>query len=311
MAKAAGSVVIGPSKKILAIGLAVAIVGIVVWLSNLRSNPETVFYRMVENSMRTNSVIKEITQSNDSQSLKQTIYFQTGANNFARAQAVLSQRAGSSQDNNEITTKVTTESIGTPYEDYVRYLSIETNQKTPQNKPLDFTAVIGIWGRAADSNQDITQTSGELFSQTVLGVVPTGYIEKTNRDSVLDKIRAINVYEVDFSNVERTEIDNRNVYKYRVKMQPKHYVEMLKIYAEAFGLEQLRQVDAQSFGNSPSLEFDFVVDISSGQLLQVHFLDSNRTETFSSYGAEVNVEVPDDSVPVEELQRRLQSIGDT
>lgn len=291
------------SKRIVLVGLAVFAFGCFIFWKSIIMSSENVFYGMIENSLRVRSATKRIVQDSDTQSLDQIIYFQTGDNNIASAQTTLSQESESG-------TKVITESLGTPYEDFVRYVAIDTKQKSASGKALDFSSVVGVWGKSENLDQNVTDTPGELFSQVVLGVVPMGYIEEVKRAEVLKKVRELQVYETDFGQVNSNKIDGRPSYNYSITVQPMKYVEMLKIFAEAIGLEQLRQVDPREFANSPPLNFEFLIDSWSRQLLEVRFTDGGRTEFFSGYGAKANLSVPKESIPIQELQIKLQAAGE-
>jgi hypothetical protein len=53
-----------------------------------------------------------------------------------------------------------------------------------------------------------------------------------------------------------------------------------------------------------------VVDVWSRHLISIYYLDSNRVEGFGGYGISMPITIPrdEDTIPVEELQNRIQSI---
>ncbi|MBA3758759.1 hypothetical protein H0X10_03955, partial [Candidatus Saccharibacteria bacterium] len=94
--------------------------GLTVWYRNIYSDPRNVFQAMLENSLRTGSVTKEIVQADESQTLDQRVRLLTGDNHTVQGVTNLSQTGLASA-------KVVTESLGTPTSDFVRYKSIETD----------------------------------------------------------------------------------------------------------------------------------------------------------------------------------------
>jgi hypothetical protein len=201
---------------------------------------------------------------------------------------------------------ITTESIGTLQNDFVRYLDIKTDQKNSSGSSFDFSNVLSVWGKSGDNKE--AGEEAQLFSQTVLGVVPIANLPLSARQELLRQIQNDKVYTVDYGTVKRAKSNGRPVYTYDVTVEPVAYINMLKTFAHSLGLTQLDQVDSSQYANTPALKFSFEVDVWSAQLTKVTYIESNRTETYSAYGARALVNQPKDTITLEELQTRLQSI---
>lgn len=285
-------------KSMLIVGVVLFLGAAFYWLRLEFNDPRRVFNGMLENSLRTRSFSKTITQEGGGQRLDQNLQLRTGETAQAHAVTVLSQgEAGS--------TSVRTETIGTPRIDYVRYTDIKTDQVSINGQPFDFSQVVGIWGK---SERNEASGGGELFSETLLGVIPIGYIPHDARQGLLDLIRNKQVYDVNYGRVKREIVNGRPVYTFPVSVTPETYVEMLKEFGKGMGLRQLESVDPKSFANSPALQFDISVDVWSRQLTNVKFLASPRNEVYSGFGHEASALIPEETIPVEELQNRLQMI---
>ena len=263
------------------------------------SSPTNVFNRMLANSLASPAVSKVVKQNDDSQNLNQKSALVTEPEQIVHAISVLGQTS-------DADTSITTESIGTPSVDYVRYTDIQTSQKNSTGGAFDFSSVTGIWGKAADS--DPNSGGAQLFNQTVLGVVPVANVRQPLRKALLDQIKTDGVYKVDAGSVKRQILNGRPVYTYQVEIVPVAYVTMLKNFARAIGLTQLEQVDPTQYKGSPPLKFTFDVDVWSGQLIKVSYDGSDRTESYSGYGARTQVDIPTEHIGVDELQMRLQLI---
>ncbi len=269
-----------------------------VWWKNIASSPENVFYKALDNSMKTRSIGRFVEQDNGSQKLEQRSSLVTGHNAQVSSLTTLTQGEA---------TSVRTQSVGTPTEDFVRYLSIDTDQKGLSGQPLDFNDVVGFWGKSGGAEQD-GETRGELFGENVLGVIPVGFVPHEKRAEIINIIKDQVVYEVDFSKTKREIIRGRSHYTYDVSVRSDKYIAMLKEFARAVGLTQLEQLDPLSFVDAEPFQFSMTIDGPSRQVVSVAFAGSARQEAYSSYGHETLITLPEETIPIEELQARLQNI---
>lgn len=287
------------ARVIIVAGLLVLLASLCAWWRFVYSSPAHVFDRMLATSLSSSSVSKVVSQADESQTLHQTSTLVAEPDQIVRAMSVLGQTA-------DTATSITTESIGTPETDFVRYNAIKTSQKNAAGKNYDFSSVIGLWGKSSQDNP----TSGgvQLFNQTVLGVVPVANVRQPLRAALLEKIKKENVYKIDTAAVKRQIINGRPVYIYDVTINPVAYVSMLKNFARDIGLTQLEQVDPAQYENSAPLKFVFDVDVWSGQLRKVSYDSSSRNEVYKGYGIRTQIKLPTTSIGVDELQARLQQI---
>lgn len=283
---------------LLLIGFIVFLTGGALWWKNIANNPRNVFYGMLDNSMKTRGIGRHVMQDNGAQQLDQRTRLTLGQTAQASSSTVLTQ--------NE-TTSVRTDSIGTPTQDYVRYGAIDTDQPGSDGQPLNFDEILGVWGKAENIDQ-INETRGELFGETVLGVVPLGFVRYEKRAELMDFIREQNVYNTDFSAATREIVNGRPQYTYNVQVTSQNYITMLKQFATAVGLNQLEAIDPAAFSDVAPFEFSVVVDIWSKQLVSIQYANSARTEDYGSYGQETVVMPPEQTISIDELQLRLQNI---
>lgn len=270
-----------------------------VWWHNIRSNPETVFKEMIANSLRTTAVTDHIKQTSSGQELDQTINLMTTPVHVAHAEAVLSQQGDTSAS-------VTTETIGTPFTDYVRYVNIATDQKDTNGKALDFSKVLNIWGKAG-TGADPTSTNGEIYNQTILSVVPIANLPVGQRKELLNQIENQGVYTTAPS-VDRHIENGRPTYTYKVTIKPQAYVAMLKTLGHDLGLSQLETVRPEDYASAQSIDFNLSVDVWTRTLKSISYTSGDRTETFSAYGLHKNIAFPKDTISTEDLQTRVQSL---
>ncbi len=269
------------------------------WWHFVRSSPERTFYAAVVNSFRTTGVTRRVDQASSGQRLEQRTAVSVGAQHVAHGHTTISQQG-------DITAQVKTETISTPKEDYVRYTAIETTQKNQAGKPLDFSKLVNVWGKSTAQGNS-PQGAGELYNESVLGVVPVGNLSAAQRQEIMQFIRSKNVYTLDPKKIERGRDGMRPVYTYEVTVAPEAYIGMLKLFGKAAGLTQLEGIDPANYKEAQPLEFKVKVDVWSRQLSAITFGSGERTERLSGYGIPRSVALPKDTISLQELQNRLQA----
>lgn len=272
------------------------------WWHYVRSNPERTFQAAVQNNLRTQGVSRYISQKGEGQSLEQNVQLSLGPERTAHGYTTIKQEGFDSS------ASIKTEAISTPGAEYVRYKQIETSQKNNKGKKLDFSSLIDIWGK---STFEGAQGTGEVYGESILGVVPTGNLSADDRVALMELISKENVYQFDADKVERTKENGRPVYVYQVTVSPEAYIKTLKQFAKAMGMKQLNDLDPANYRSAQALEFKVRVDVWSQQVVGVIYGDGQsveRVERMSGYGVYRGVDVPENTIPVQELQAKLQEV---
>lgn len=272
-----------------------------VWWWKLSVAPERVFWGMLEQSLATSGVTMNSTMQEGLATLDQSTQYSLGAQNRAMSRTTLTQEGA----------KVTTEVIGTQKTDYTRYAYIQTDQKNSQGQPLDVSKVLNVWA-ATDNSQ---AANSPLLNQTVLGLslplggvpVPIGSLNSEQRDSLIRQIRNEGVYEPSFKDVKKEKKDGRLQYTYKVKVQTIPYVHLMKEFAKKVGLHDLDGVEPNNYQGQP-LELELTVDARARQLIGVYIPATQFRQTFSAHNIPVAADLPKDTVPAEELQKRLSEL---
>lgn len=285
----------------------IVVVGIVLfvsvawaWWHYVRSNPERTFYAAISNAMQTTSISKQIIQEAPGQKLEQNLEVVLSPEHIVHGTTLISQKG-------ETNSTVSTESVSTPRQDYVRYSGIKTDQKSQSSgKVLDFSKLVDVWGKTQPA--DKTKTSGELYGETTLGILPLGNLPAGDRTEIMAFVKGHKVYKFDTSKVERKLVEGRPTYVYQVQVSAEAWVGMLKRFARAVGLTQLESIDPASYRESQSIEATMTIDVWSRHLTGIAYPESGRTEKFGSRGFNHEVSLPKNTISVEELQQRLQSV---
>jgi hypothetical protein len=286
------------ARNFLIAGLVLLIASTGVWWVLVRNHPRRVFEAMLINNLRTSSVTRTIYQQSGLQTMEQTVHFQNQPSPVANSVTDLRQTG-------TVNANVRTETIGTPTTDYVRYLSIETDQASQDGQPLDYSDAENVWGVSETGDE---QALAELYGDSALGVIPFGNLGKAERDNLLRLIKEENVYEINYDTVERFSEAGRQYYRYSVSVNPEAYITMLKQFAARVGLTQLEGIDPAQFSGSPALNFGITIDLLTQRLTSMTTATRDREETYSGYGVVKDVRLPEETISVEELQTRVQQV---
>ncbi|HTE22870.1 MAG TPA: hypothetical protein VK674_07600 [Candidatus Limnocylindria bacterium] len=268
------------------------------WWHNVRSDPQRTLYGAIENSLRTRSVTRQVVQKSGAQTLEQGIGLSLSP--VAQAHGFTTM-----QQNGEVNATVKTEVISSASGEYTRYSAINTDQKSAKGKVMNFSAVLNIWGK---SSSDQTGQPGELYGESLLGVVPSANLSATNRQAVMQTVRDNNVYDFDEKSVERKLVDGRPTYVYNVTVQPVAYIKLLKQFGGLVGFKQLEALNPEQYKDAQALTFKLTVDVWGQKLTGIEYAGGVRTEHMGSYGVHKAVKPPQDSIPAEELQAKLQQV---
>lgn len=261
-------------------------------------SPRHVFLTMLDNNLATESITRHTVQRANGQVVDQYIQLQFGRTNASRSLVTVKQP----EEGGESVVK--SETIGTPQNDFSRYVSIKTTQKNSQGQPIDTSKVTGVWGKTDDS-KDGERANTQYFQQGALGIVPFANLTSEQRQKLVNLMRDKKVYDVDFSKVKSVKEKGKSAFVYNVNISPKSYMIMIKQFTKYLGLSDMG-LDPSQYENSPPLKTEFTVDKLSRNLIKIHYTDSSQDETFSSYGLEQPISLPTKTISITELQKRVQ-----
>ncbi|MBI3624383.1 hypothetical protein HY218_01990, partial [Candidatus Saccharibacteria bacterium] len=199
---------------------------------------------------------------------------------------------------------VITEILGTPADDFIRYSLIKTDQKNSQGKTPSFNSILGVWSKSPSLTQ---KTDGQLYSRSVLGVVPFANLAQPARQQLLDLMQSQKVYDPDYLAIKRSLHNGRPVYTYVVKVNAEAYIVMLKKYASVVGLTQFDQTNPADYRTAEPLRFQFDIDVWTHELKVVRY-STPREEHYGSFGIQTALpKAPTQTISTDELQQRVQA----
>jgi hypothetical protein len=173
--------------------------GIYFWFNKIYSDPEHVFWSMLDKNLATKSVTKEVTQNSSSVNTSDVNQLVWNSSPMLHGVKTLDYATTNPP------TKLVLETISTPSDDYQRYVLID-RQVAGKNK-ADYISVYNLWLR--DGGGAPTGTS-QTYSQNVFGAVFFGNFFKAERDPLVQKMKE--AYKVDYKNFKKTKVNGRSVY---------------------------------------------------------------------------------------------------
>jgi hypothetical protein len=285
---------------IIFLAIIIAVASLVTWWRFIYNSPERVFWSMIDNNLKTSSFARTVLEGapDSGQSTLQVSQTWTEPVALTSGKSIITQSA----PNNA---RVVTEAIGTPTTDYVRYTEVSTNQKNATGGKLNFSSITNVWGKT-DPVGGVT--NGQQYGEAVLGVVPFGNLTLAQRKALVKLMHDKKVYV--FTVAKRDNVaPGRTSYVFDVQISPEGYVAALKAYAHDVGLSQLEDIDPAQYANSQPISVQMRVDGWTHQLTQVSYGGGARSENVGSYNlAKAAPKLPTKTIPVQDLQTRLQSI---
>jgi hypothetical protein len=276
-----------------------------VWWTQVYEDPYNVYWGMIANSLSTGAVTKHVAEQTGSGNLNQNTTLNFGTKNLAFGRTTLK----------DSTSTVTTESIGTLQNDYVRYTGIKTAEKSKSGKNLDFSSVLGKWAKAdvSGANQSGQSSSAPFFSQTLLGyyggnLVPMANLPAGSRNNLIRMLHENAVFDTSFDTVQRKLVHGRPMYTYAVSIEPVAYVAFEQAFAADMGIKSLASVDPNSYQGDGAIKVNVVIDARSHRLAKIIYPGASHTESYGSYGVPVQKSLPKTTISDARLQQLLTSL---
>ncbi|GAC1392177.1 MAG: hypothetical protein NVSMB46_07270 [Candidatus Saccharimonadales bacterium] len=266
------------------------------WWHYIQSNPQRVFWGMIDNALQTGSLNSHVIQTNNTQTQEEYIHINTYGRKVADAITTYSPSPN---------IKVVTERLGTPDDDYSKYISVTTDQKSADGKPLNFSSVLNVWGKNA--NPTNKESAGILYGQAALDVIPFANLSHSQRADILKLMKK--AYVVTYPPLSKETINNRPVYKYVVSVNPVAYVTMLKSFSKYTGLKQFANIDPAKYSQYHPFSFQASIDVWARQIKEIDFPNNAKIEQFSGFGVQTTIsDVPKKTISLTDLEQKIQSI---
>jgi hypothetical protein len=279
-----------------AFGIVIALATSYLWYSQLYMTPERRFWLAINNSMATPSVVRTLTQGGSGNQVVQQYRF-----NFA-PQRVVQNKVVYTEKSSTTDTSVTTEGIVFPTEQYLRYTEF-TNSRSDGQSGTDIDEVLGKW--AVDVAEDEDQAKLNYLSEQVSLVIFGNYGANVRND-VLKEMQNKQVYGDNLSIVLEDKLNGEPAYQYSINVKLRDYAQILNSAFVKAGYGEFAPLSPDNYREDARVNGVVYVSKKSNNIIGVSF--GGRDEQYGNYGVIQNVNKPEASLTVEELQTEVQQL---
>lgn len=283
---------------VFALGLLVLLGSLFAWYQYVHRSTYGVFWDTIDNNLNINGVTRTIEQQNNGADFNQKLQISLGAENVARGITTVTQPSA------EGNTVVVSETVGTPTENFVRY--VDVNVAGSGTAPADVASIKNVWSREPLTQGG--QLNQSILAEGLFSSFPLARLNQPQRQEVVQFMKDNKVYSVDYKNAKEVSRGGKQGFEYVVVVDLPGYIATLKMIDTMMGLKQLESVDPSAYEGAEPAELTVVNSINGRQLLEVTYNGSSRKEKYSAYGARINVAIPEAYLLRSELEQKVQTI---
>lgn len=199
------------------------------YFNQIYKNPQTVFWGMINQNLQTASYQKTSKTDYGQQQYVQETTMQFKANLVSDSVVTISEKT----ENNK-SSKVITQAIGTTKADFIRYKEITREGKTENPN------IINVW--AINTKEVSGQEPGLLTDALLSTPLMFGYLNSANRQQLVNQLKSTNAFSIDFNKTDKNyNYQNSRFYAYDVTINMKQYLQAYKLYLNKIGQNMLAE----------------------------------------------------------------------
>lgn len=257
----------------------------VVAYNKLYLTQEKRFWLAIDNSLRTQSVVKEVQQGGSGNKQIDKVRFSFGANPQVNKTTSISEKSATSDSN------VTTENLQTVSEEFIRYLNISTDQKKEDGSDYDFSSLKNQWAKQESAASEEDAADRKLsFAQLHVTLAPFGNLPTTARREIVNELQKAKAYDIAYEAVTNQDVEGVSYVIYPVKVQTKKYVGVLQQHFIKMGYGTFPPLNPENYPENARVNADFLVRKNDNALAGIVF--NGISERYTNYGVAKRVAVP-------------------
>lgn len=284
------------TKYLVVFGVVIALVTSYFWYSQLYMTPEKRFWTALNNSMATPSVVRTLTQGGSGNQVVQDYRFNFAPQRVVQNKVVYTEKSATTD------TSVTTEGIIYPTEQYLRYTEF-TNSRSDSENAANIDEVLGAW--AVQESEDEEQARLNYLSEQV-SLVIFGNYNPNFRNEILKEMQESNIYGNNLNDAIENTVDGEEVFQYQIEVKLRKYAELLNRAFVRAGYGEFPPLNPDNYAEDSTVNGSVIVSKKDNTVVGVNF--GGREEAYGNYGVIVDVDRPEASLTVEELQQKVQEL---
>ncbi len=281
----------------LVLAFVIGLISTIFWYNEVYMTNERRFWNALNNSMRTQSVVRTLTNGGTGNQVVQKNRFYFGEQTLAQSRVEFTNRSATAN------TSVVTEGISTLDGQFSRYSFFETDDVRDDGSIPNLDAVLGQWAGETVDEAGLEEARLNYVSELVTLAVFGDY-DANFRSSVIDAFKQNNVYQIDEANTGEVVEDGETLISYPVSIVIRNYAEQLQRAFVQAGLGDFPPLNPENYREDSRINAQFLIRPQDNSIRAINFGD--RNETYSNYGVRQEVEVPTPVFTPEELESQVQ-----
>lgn len=281
----------------------IAVISVWLFIISFFNSKERVFWASINNNLGTSSITREVDQHQPGLIAKRTLFARSGSEFGVVANINIQQQAP-----NKKTTNVETENITTPKLNIARYKRVGLETKGKNNSPIEYNNFKNKWFTQStnkDQNLEIIADGLGLSPGVVAGTPPFVLLSNDQKSAVFNNFKI--AYKPDFSTVQATTFNNKDVYKYQVSVDVYTYLLGLNKIRKSMGFKEL-SLNPEDFKQNEPFNIQIIVGVSTRQIYEVTDVNSRTKEVFKNHGLDKSIKLPNVGFTKKDIETELTEL---
>jgi len=266
------------------------------WYTRMYMNPERRFWTALNNSMATPSVVRTLTQGGSGNQVVQDYRFHFAPQRLVENKVVYTEKSASTD------TSVSTEGVIFPTEQFLRYTAF-SDTRADAEKSQNIDSVLGKW--ASQTSQNTDEARLNYLSEQV-SLVIFGNYNSNFRHEMMSELQKRQVYGTSLNTPLEDNVNDQPVYVYTISVKLRDYAELLNKAFVAAGYGEFSPLNPENYREDSLINGTILVSKKYNTVVGVSF--GGRDEKYGNYGVLKQIEKPEASLTVEELQAQVQQL---
>jgi hypothetical protein len=266
------------------------------WYTRMYMTAERRFYLALENSMATPSVVRTLSQGGSGNQVVQQYRFHFSPQRAVENKVVFTEKSATTD------TEVATEGIVFPTEQFLRY-SYFRDSRSDAETTANIDSLLGAW--AKQEMEDPEQAALNYLSEQV-SLVIFGNYGPSVRTEMIKQFKERQVYGTELNKPANDTSNGEATLLYAVAVDLRDYAELLNKAFVLAGYGEFAPLNPDNYEPGSIVNGSIVVRKRDNAVVGVNF--GGREERYGNYGVIKQVERPESTMTVEELQSEVQRL---
>ncbi len=281
------------TKVIFGLALILAIATFFIWYNWLYMNDDRRFWKAIDNSMSTPSVVRTITEGGSGNEIVQDFRFHYSPIRVVENKVVFTQKSA--------TTESSVETQGIVFYPQEQYLKYNAFSSTEEGVTKNIDTLLNKWANQTSEGDEAEQTyENDMITLAIFGNYDVNY-----RKSAIEALKSQNVYG-DNIQAEESVVDGEKILNYNLTIKLKPYIVQLGEALKRANFNDFPPLDPANYRDDSVISATISVRKRDSSIVNISF--SGRQENYKNYGVVKEVTRPTAELTVPELQQKVTEL---